>query len=92
MAAVSQGTQAFQQAGLTVFEAARRTGESLEEAARRFIHSADPHEITGRRGERFKWSFSYADIPGIVAEAKEGPRHGSPAGRRHRSGNWRKLS
>lgn len=64
-----QERQAFSQAGLWVL-AGGRYDDSYEAAAERYIRSADRHEITGVRGERFEWSFDYDDIPRIVAEAK----------------------
>jgi hypothetical protein len=48
---------------------------SLADTAERFIKSADPHTVTDQRGNRFEWSFSYDDVPEIVAAEKilEGP-------------------
>lgn len=63
-------SQAIGQAGAAVVEAMVVPGEPLEDIATRLIRSADPHTITGRRGEHFTYSFDYADVPEIVAAAE----------------------
>jgi hypothetical protein len=75
MALRSQRNQAIQQAALAVVEGGR-CDASLTDTAERFIKSADPHTVTDQRGNRFEWSFSYDDVPEIVAAAEkilEGP-------------------
>jgi len=70
MALRSQRSQAIQQAALAVVEGGRYDA-SLTETAERLIRSADPHTVTDQRGSHFEWSFSYDDVPEIVAAAEK---------------------
>ena len=70
MALRAQRNQAIQQAALAVIEGGKYDA-SLTDTAERFVKSADPHSITGQRGDRFEWSFSYDDVPEIVAAAEK---------------------
>lgn len=70
MALRSQRNQAIQQAALAVVHGGGYD-PSLTDAAERFVRSADPHTVTDQRGNRFEWSFAYADVPEIVAAAEK---------------------
>lgn len=70
MALRSQRNQAIQQAALAVAEGGTYDA-SLADTAERFIKSADPHTVTDQHGSRFEWSFSYDDVPEIVAAAEK---------------------
>lgn len=67
----SQRTHAFRAAGLAVVDAMTGfPGEPLEDIARVFVKSADPHQVRGPGG-KFEWSFGYGDVPEIVTEARK---------------------
>lgn len=70
MALRSQRNQAIQQAAFAVVEGGKYD-PSLTDTAERFVKSADPHIVTDQRGNRFEWSFSYNDVPEIVAAAEK---------------------